>query len=145
MRDKLALISFVIVLGLAAGATPALADEPWYNGCDYVPNDPGGYDFTEACNWHDLCYGGHIDGHSRATCDQVFHQYMDTICYYNYGNSESCRFWAATYYGGTGVFGQCFYDGTWCDGVLGWFQGAWDSWWRYIESCGEDPERCYMY
>jgi hypothetical protein len=98
-----------ILAAVVANASPARADEP-YNGCgeanDPIPNDPGGYDFTEACNWHDMCYGGTITGYSQYQCDWTFHQYMDTICYYNYGNSTGCRFWSSAYYGGVSLFGQ---------------------------------------
>src|SRR5947209_42860 len=57
--------ALAVVPGQHAGApVRAMADdppqEPWYNGCSSPFGDsPGGYTFTDACNWHDLCYGGH--------------------------------------------------------------------------------------
>ncbi|MCI0686473.1 MAG: phospholipase [Sporichthyaceae bacterium] len=83
----------------------------WYNGCSapLTGDAPGGFIFRDACNWHDLCYGGHIAGHTRESCDETFHQFMDTICYYNYGNSEACRAWSVAYYLGVRSFGGWYY------------------------------------
>jgi hypothetical protein len=125
-----------LVAALACIAVPgaAAADEPWYNGCDVVPDAPAGYDFTDACNWHDLCIGGHIANHTPQQCDDGFHQFMSDICYYGYGNDTSCHFWSNTYYDGTNQFGECFYYGNFCHGVSTWFQNSWDYWaqgWYY--------------
>jgi hypothetical protein len=110
----------VVVLGLVQTATADEGEElppapeahnRWTNGCSSpFGNAPGGNDFTEACNWHDLCYGGYIDGYGKPGCDATFHQYMDTICYYNHGNSSGCRAWSAAYYWGVSWFGGWYYD-----------------------------------
>ena len=120
----LALVGAVLVaLGsVVVTAGPAAADEDippapaqvnrWYDGCTSpFGASPGGNNFTDACNWHDLCYAGRIAGYSKATCDQTFHGFMDTICYYNYGNSSNCRGWSAAYYSGVSLFGWWFYTG----------------------------------
>jgi hypothetical protein len=71
----LALVGAVLVaLGsVVATAGPAAADDDvpaapaeynrWYNGCTSPFGEaPGGNTFTDACNWHDLCYAGRIAG-----------------------------------------------------------------------------------
>jgi len=97
-------------------AVRAMADdppqEPWYNGCSSpFGNAPGGYDFTDACNWHDLCYGGHIANYNKLGCDTTFHQFMNTICYYNYGMTTGCLAWSNAYYAAVSLFGGPFYEG----------------------------------
>lgn len=123
--------AFVVVV---VGASPSYADEeppppessqaydPWYNGCNVVPDHPGGYNFTDACNWHDLCYGGHIADHSKSQCDGVFLDFMNTICQYWYGGATSCYMWAGAYGVGVGVFG----------------------WWHWYtgRDCAMFPEEC---
>ncbi|MCA8317417.1 phospholipase [Burkholderia multivorans] len=42
-----------------------------------IPNAPFGYDFTSACNNHDVCYGSKLN---KALCDNLFERDMKQIC-----------------------------------------------------------------
>ena len=116
-----AAVTLFAAVGVAVQPAAAEADDipaaptvhnRWYNGCSSPFGDaPGGHNFRDACNWHDLCYGGQIEGYNKAGCDRTFHEFMDTICYYNYGNSGGCRAWSAAYYAGVGIFGGSYYEG----------------------------------
>src|SRR5262249_34877694 len=48
-----------------------------------VRDDPGGYDFSQACKDHDKCYD--TCGASKKDCDEKFLQDMLDICEQNYG------------------------------------------------------------
>jgi hypothetical protein len=131
------LAAMVAVMGVLGVANPAAAqeeDQPpadeWYNGCTGVSDSPGGYDFTDACNWHDLCYGGRIAGYDRAGCDSTFHQFMDTICVHAYGAASDCLFYSAAYYTGVGVFGGFFYN-PWMGGGGGGGEDPFDMYFMY--------------
>jgi hypothetical protein len=62
-------------------------------------------DFTTACNRHDICYDTCINpaGVSKANCDLIFGQAMDTICDRDYigilasGYRNECLSFSATY------------------------------------------------
>jgi hypothetical protein len=71
--------------------TPAAQDPrlKFVNGCTLSPDrQPGIYDFTSACNHHDVCYARYPDGHhqygdgekGRAICDKMFHEEMYRLC-----------------------------------------------------------------
>ncbi len=83
------------------------------NGCGpeggiKVPDSvPGVFDFTTACNNHDLCYGN-SQGPSRATCDANF--YFDMISSCNIASPGLCSQVAFTYYLAVAAFGQGAFD-----------------------------------
>jgi len=68
------------------------------------------FNFTNACNAHDICYTG--SGISRSTCDTRFLNDMRAVC--NTGPSWDSRAWcrstAYTYYGAVRTFGGIAYQ-----------------------------------
>jgi hypothetical protein len=63
-----------------------------------IPNDPSGYDFTEACNHHDICYMANLD---RNSCDETFLKETRHLCYEVYKKVSSlslCHKSAGVYY-----------------------------------------------
>jgi len=75
------------------------------NGCsvpsniDFIDNI---YNFTPACNRHDLCYkhGQATYAFTKNQCDITFLRYMCEICHYNYTETEKiCITKAIVYYG----------------------------------------------
>lgn len=54
------------------------------NGCGteksdkFIPDKPLGFDFTDACNNHDICYS--TEGKGKETCDTQFKSDMDQVC-----------------------------------------------------------------
>ena len=61
---------------------------PEMNGCNVVGDF--GYDFTDACNGHDVCYG--TCNSSQSACDQKLLDEMSTHCSSVCGSSISCNF-----------------------------------------------------
>lgn len=49
-----------------------------------IPNAPFGYDFTAACNNHDVCYGSRFN---KGECDSIFEREMMSTC----GGSGACE------------------------------------------------------
>lgn len=76
----IALTASTLGLVTVAPATAAAA-EP--NGCTAVPDSGDLFDFTEACNVHDLCYINQPYGDSssaRKQCDREFLDAMRSSC-----------------------------------------------------------------
>ena len=44
----------------------------------FVPDEPGGFDFTQACQNHDDCYG--TCGKEKGDCDEAFRNDMNAVC-----------------------------------------------------------------
>jgi RHS repeat-associated protein len=61
-------------IGLACGSSGAW----WHIGADWMIPDSPGFDFTDACERHDACYGR--CGASKASCDTAFHNDMAYQC-----------------------------------------------------------------
>lgn len=70
MVTKNDMINHIDEFGLACG-TPGIGD--WL-----VPDKPGGFDFTEACNNHDECYSD--CSISRSQCDSEFKSDAESVC-----------------------------------------------------------------
>ncbi len=70
-----------------------------------VPDEPGGYDFTDACKAHDECYAD-CEGPSRETCDLLFLTAMHRICDQRYNGSTTCYDLAYDYYEAVRDWGQ---------------------------------------
>ena len=49
----------------------------WWNDW-FVPDEPGGFDFTQACQNHDDCYG--TCGKKKGKCDEDFLKDMNAVC-----------------------------------------------------------------
>lgn len=49
----------------------------WWNDW-FVPDEPGGFDFTQACQNHDDCYG--TCGREKGDCDEDFLKDMNAVC-----------------------------------------------------------------
>ena len=49
----------------------------WWNDW-FVPDEPGGFDFTQACQNHDDCYG--TCGKEKGDCDEDFLKDMNAVC-----------------------------------------------------------------
>ncbi len=86
---------YVDYCGLACGA-----DAPWYSpGSDaQVPDHPMGFDFSQACQNHDDCYGK--CGSSKSQCDQGLLDDAKRKCdsYKDLANPGFCKLLAYTYY-----------------------------------------------
>ncbi|WP_155638289.1 phospholipase A2 [Burkholderia cepacia] len=63
-----------------------------------IPNSPLGYDFTQACNNHDVCYGSRIN---KGECDRLFRDEMYGQC----GGATACREFANQYANAVEAFG----------------------------------------
>ncbi|MCA8101194.1 phospholipase A2 [Burkholderia contaminans] len=75
-----------------------------------IPNAPLGYDFTNACNNHDVCYGSRW---GKNSCDNAFERDMMQSC----GGSGTCEAAARGYAEAVRKFG----DGPYQDSVDQWF------------------------
>ena len=84
------------------------------NGCGsngisgYAPDSiPGVMNFRQACDNHDLCYGGYWGTSvSKATCDAWFYWWMEADCApRNWFSRQACRGWRDTYYAAVHEFG----------------------------------------
>jgi len=82
------------------------------DGCSHVPDSiPGVFDFTEACNGHDLCYEYHLD--SKTDCDISFFSAMLSHCYSRHDGGffeDLCEDYATLYFLGVYYLGQAAYD-----------------------------------
>jgi hypothetical protein len=68
-----------------------------------VPDAPGGFDFSKACEWHDRCYGscrGESSWSDKSECDYGFYLRIRGICESDYGYSSKCYEWAKKYHWG---------------------------------------------
>lgn len=103
----------------AAGSSGVMADSDWWpypdeavdprapvNGCGSqgedgtdVPDEWFGTSFTDACNWHDRCYG--TKGHSQSYCDLGMWQRSMAAC----DGHRGCRGMAHIYFMGVSAFG----------------------------------------
>lgn len=77
-------------------------EQPPYNGCTAVPDSIRGvFNFTEACNRHDICYTAALD---RKQCDDNFLRDGQDYCRRTYGGPSvqlgSCLSVAGVYYEG---------------------------------------------
>ena len=68
------------------------------------------FDFLEACNKHDECYGG--CGNSKSECDKQFLQDMLDSCSRNQSPNTvgACKHMARMYYDGVYIFGGDGYE-----------------------------------
>jgi RHS repeat-associated protein len=82
-------INFSDSLGLACGS--GLTER-------LVPDRPWGYNFTRACEIHDLCYD--TCGMPKERCDSLFWMYMLSICasQSNNGKMYNCSYYGTLYY-----------------------------------------------
>ena len=127
------LLALLMVLfgGGVFKAGAAKADAPEVNGCGaasgiskyIVPNAPLGFDFTNACNGHDYCYGAGLD---KGYCDQQFLEAMDSVC----DDNVICDALASLYHWAVTTFGQGAYDES--------TQARLDSLINDLQSCGGD-------
>jgi RHS repeat-associated protein len=84
-------VSWTDATGLACG--------PGWLGDIVVPDKPGGFDFTQACQNHDDCYS--TCGKSKRECDNQFQRDMLAVCdLYRYfpQDYEKCSHYAMLYY-----------------------------------------------
>ena len=114
-------LQFYDVLGLVCGSS-------WHDW--FVPDAPGGFDFTSACENHDRCYGK--CGSVKSDCDAKFKSDMLKVCSLQPKTKDSvclkrirrgrrtrfvrhkckrhprknCEFWASTYYNAVKYLGQ---------------------------------------
>lgn len=92
------------VLGLGCGAQNA----PFYKGGDSgVPDRPFGFDFGDACETHDNCYGK--CGSNKDACDGQFYNNLKSGCQGLGPDAAMCLILAEIYYqavhqGGQGAF-----------------------------------------
>jgi len=118
----LAVLALAVVPAAASAAGPYREDptdglataefvEP--NGCGagmlavLVPNAPLGFNFTDACNFHDRCYA--TIGKTQQECDLAFYNSMLAACTAQaVGQIQlaACRAAAGVYYGAVVGFGQ---------------------------------------
>jgi hypothetical protein len=96
-RAVVCLLAVLTLTGLSAGVaaasgpyredpTDGLATAEFIepNGCGagvlavIIPNQPGGFNFTDACNFHDRCYG--TIGKTQQECDLAFYNGMQAAC-----------------------------------------------------------------
>jgi len=99
----------------AAGTKVGRRQNPNYtivtNGCTGV--GPGPYNFTPACNQHDVCYS--TCNSKRANCDMSFYGDMIAICQQFCGNDYNCQYTCAQvallYYYGVQLLGGSHFDG----------------------------------
>lgn len=89
------------VLGLGPGGCGSGWNQP------IVPDKPGGYDFTSACQTHDHCYG--TCGASKGDCDSQLLENLDNICD-NYSCPLGCYEAANAFYGAVQNWGQSAFD-----------------------------------
>jgi len=86
-------IMFVDPLGLVCGST-------WTD--PFVPDKPGGFDFTACCQQHDDCYGNCEERPAKEECDEAFYWCMVGVCDDSHpeGGKEwwKCFGYAVTYY-----------------------------------------------
>ena len=84
-----------------------------------IPNAPMGFDFTQACNNHDVCYGSRIN---KGECDRLFRDEMYRQC----GGSGACKEVANQYANAVEAFGAGPYqeavDQYFC-ALFGWMRG----------------------
>ena len=71
-----------------------------------VPDHPFGFDFTDACQAHDDCYG--TCGADKRKCDELLYDKAIAKCesYIHLGNPALCRALAGTYYRAVRMFGN---------------------------------------
>lgn len=63
-----------------------------------IPDNPGGYDFTECCQGHDDCYGGFCgEFKTKAQCDEGLYDCAIKQCNKIRGGQQ-CYLMAAIYY-----------------------------------------------
>lgn len=70
-----------------------------------VPDDPLGYDFSDACKLHDMLYSVLTGPHGKAISDAMFLRMMLDWCEQNAPGDQSCRNMAYAYAAGGALFG----------------------------------------
>lgn len=124
MKKALILLAAVVLIVAAlALVTPQPAEAQATNGCGpgalslyvLIPDKiyyfhvwqwrTETFNFTPACNSHDLCYSS--SGISRSTCDTNFYNAMLAVCNRGWTSTSRawCRGWAWTYYQAVRNFG----------------------------------------
>lgn len=121
-------------------AVPNPSWKPTPNGCSapLVGGSFGSWDFTPACDKHDLCYG--TCGASKRKCDKLFYKLMTAICDALTGNAKSrCHLTATMFVNAVDNFGT------------GWYEAAQDkacSWIKCSPSsgnlCGDEGPSCIV-
>lgn len=125
VRQLVAGASVAVGLGVGGAAlaspSPVAAHEPRTNGCTLSPDSgyaPVYYNFHEACDEHDLCYGGHLRGDGsagRRACDNEFRTDMRRWCAERYDGwwerplRSNCYGVAEVYYQAVRAFGGPFF------------------------------------
>ncbi len=124
---KRLLATALIAIGTSTGGAVltvsgvASAHDPGTNGCTLSPDSgyvPVYYNFHEACDDHDLCYGRKLHGDSaagRKACDDEFRADMKRWCNEYYDAwwqapaRSACRGVADVYYTAVRTFGGPFF------------------------------------
>ena len=70
-----------------------------------VPDEPMGYDFSDACKLHDMLYSVLTGPHGKAISDAMFLSAMLDWCDKNAPGDQSCRNMAYAYAAGVALFG----------------------------------------
>lgn len=70
-----------------------------------VPDEPLGYDFSDACKLHDMLYSVLTGRHGKAISDAMFLNMMLDWCDKNAPGDPSCRNMAYAYAAGVALFG----------------------------------------
>ena len=75
------------------------------NGCSFVQDAPGGFDFKPGCDEHDRCYS--TLGKTKQECDNEFLRDLLRICisYPRSDQRDGCFAWAKRYYDGVRKWG----------------------------------------
>jgi hypothetical protein len=85
---------------------------PWYvPGSEWtIPENPIGFDFSDACKAHDECYG--TCGASKGECDLRLRTIAKNQCksYKNLSNPALCNFLADVYYTAISKLGQSSFN-----------------------------------
>jgi hypothetical protein len=86
---------------------------PIQNGCSspLLRGHFGFWDFTTACNIHDLCYGASCGANKKA-CDDAFLADMQFLCGFvtSLQRRLACMYWAFAYYRAVHIFGEPFFQ-----------------------------------
>jgi hypothetical protein len=115
---SLAVGALVLFFSATTGSTPTVSAQPedycGVPGFD-VPDSGSYFDFSQACQNHDNCYGAGGGIADRARCDQQFLKDMNASCAAMWPahsfNLSLCRAHATKYYTGVRIGGWAFFYG----------------------------------